>query len=672
MLNTSKYIGRRFSILIASMMIVIISILVAWIAITNRERSILQMEESAISTEKLIQSIVYPPMMQGDDEKTRREFLYFGLNHEDVELYMSSFLGKITYSTHAELQGKTLEQTSLPALVIDEAKRASKENSSFAHLNEHEGKWYFSKTSSIPNNERCYHCHGTSQEILGQFTMVSDVTPLMLELRNFAIETVLIGFVVILLMILLIRLFVQNVIVKRLKKIRDISKEVSDGNLNADFSVSGEDEFYELSQNIGKMVNNLKKEMGFSRSVLSGMSVPYLMIDTETRITSCNKAILDAVGSNLRPDECIGRMLDDFTSSVGIGLTILTHVLKTQKEIIDRPLHFKNLKGLDKHFLITSSALYDLDKKLIGAFAIGVDVSTIVEQENQAKEQNRRIKESADSANDISNAVAENSSLLSKQVSTAQSASLEILTQTQKSVNACEYMQSSSVAVSEKALHASSLAEDATLEADNGRKVVENAVGCIENVREEVDLLAQNMFTLKNQTTEIMNIISVIDEIADQTNLLALNAAIEAARAGDAGRGFAVVADEVRKLAEKTQDATKHVNTSISSIIQGIGNTTDGTNKTLELMQTATEFSQQSGEALNRIHAMIRDTSENITIMATEAKEQIDTVEKMTEGVGVINAITTNTVDAMTIANNAVQDLDLTVQKLNDVIAKMT
>ncbi len=667
----TKHIGRKFSLLIALMMILVVSIAVATLTHVNRERSISQMEQSSMLIEELIESIIYRPMMQGDDEQTRKEFLFLGESNPNMQMYMSSFLGTVTYSTETGVERKTFSQIDIPPTVVAETSKAIKEEVHSTDLSEYKGKWYFSKTSSITNEERCYHCHGSSQDILGQFTIINDITPLMADLSQFTYTIIAMGALVIVLMIFFVGVFVKKVIVTRLDRICEISSEVSEGNLDADFSVSGNDEFYTLSHNISIMVQNLKKEMGFSKSVLSGMSVPYLMIDTETRVTACNSAILDAFGTNVNPEDCVGTLLDDFTSRVGIGLSILTTVLSTEKDIIDRPLYFKNLRGEEKHFLITSSALYDLDHKLIGAFAIGVDVSTIKEQQAQATEQNIKIKQSADAASEISYTVADNSTLLAKQVSSAQTAALEILSQTQSSVSACEHMQSSSIAVTEKAIHASELAETATYEADNGRKVVESAMDCIGNVMNEVNSLAESMATLKNQTTEIINIISVIDEIADQTNLLALNAAIEAARAGEAGRGFAVVADEVRKLAEKTQEATKHVNVSIHAITHGIGSTTESTNKTLELMKTATDFSQQSGEALNKIHSMIQDTSQNIRVMAQEAKDQIDTVESMTNGVGVINSIGTSTVEAMNVASNAVEELDVTVQKLNDVIANM-
>jgi methyl-accepting chemotaxis protein len=67
------------------------------------------------------------------------------------------------------------------------------------------------------------------------------------------------------------------------------------------------------------------------------------------------------------------------------------------------------------------------------------------------------------------------------------------------------------------------------------------------------------MDAISRTSTQIGQIIGVIDESAFQTNLLALNAGVEAARAHEAGRGFAVVTTEVRTLAQRPAAAAKEI-----------------------------------------------------------------------------------------------------------------
>lgn len=104
---------------------------------------------------------------------------------------------------------------------------------------------------------------------------------------------------------------------------------------------------------------------------------------------------------------------------------------------------------------------------------------------------------------------------------------------------------------------------------DAGNLVLRMAKDIRSNSSEQSELSCK-LDTLTEHAAEVRNILNIIQDIADQTNLLALNAAIEAARAGEAGRGFAVVADEVRKLAEKTQKSLTDINATVTTIVQGV------------------------------------------------------------------------------------------------------
>ena len=139
------------------------------------------------------------------------------------------------------------------------------------------------------------------------------------------------------------------------------------------------------------------------------------------------------------------------------------------------------------------------------------------------------------------------------------------------------------------------------------------------------------MGAIEKSSSEISQIIGVIDEIAFQTNLLALNAGVEAARAGDAGRGFAVVAQEVRALAQRSAEAAKEIKVLISA---SSGQVSSGVS-----------LVGQTGEALQRIVGRVAEIDGLVSEIAASAHEQAT-------GLGEVNAAV-NQMDQVTQQNAA-------------------
>jgi methyl-accepting chemotaxis protein len=189
----------------------------------------------------------------------------------------------------------------------------------------------------------------------------------------------------------------------------------------------------------------------------------------------------------------------------------------------------------------------------------------------------------------------------------------------------------------------SASADDAFNQAMESGDVVIQAMNCMNTIADSVKDAAVIVEGLSHRSSQIGDIIKVIDEIADQTNLLALNAAIESARAGEQGRGFSVVANEVKKLAERTTIATKD----IADMIKGIQ---QDTAKAVESMQFCTRevsssagFSEKAGNSLQMIVMSSQNVTDMIRRIAAAVEEQSSAAGEITSNLSEIANITHQT-----------------------------
>ncbi len=131
---------------------------------------------------------------------------------------------------------------------------------------------------------------------------------------------------------------------------------------------------------------------------------------------------------------------------------------------------------------------------------------------------------------------------------------------------------------------------------------------------------------IERSSSEISEIIAVIDGIAFQTNLLALNAGVEAARAGEAGKGFAVVASEVRALAQRSADAAKDVKSKI--------------NASTAQVASGVSLVAKTGEALTRITGRVGEINALVSHIAAAAEQQATGLQQVNTAVSEMDGVT--------------------------------
>ena len=167
-------------------------------------------------------------------------------------------------------------------------------------------------------------------------------------------------------------------------------------------------------------------------------------------------------------------------------------------------------------------------------------------------------------------------------------------------------------------------------EAAESASEVENVVTDARKDAEESGVVVSEavnaMSMIRKSSSEISQIIGVIDDIAFQTNLLSLNASVEAARAGEAGRGFAVVASEVRALAQRSSEAAKQIKSLITS--------------SSEQVETGVGLVGRTGEALGSIIERVGNIDALVSGIASGSREQSSGLGEINIGMTQLDQVT--------------------------------
>ncbi|WP_461257922.1 methyl-accepting chemotaxis protein [Treponema sp. R80B11-R83G3] len=225
-----------------------------------------------------------------------------------------------------------------------------------------------------------------------------------------------------------------------------------------------------------------------------------------------------------------------------------------------------------------------------------------------------------------------------------------------------------------------------------------------ENGKTGLQLVAQEILEIAHDSEGLLEINSVMNNIAAQTNLLSMNAAIEAAHAGEAGRGFAVVADEIRKLAESSSKQSKTTASMLKKIKASIDNISKSSNDVLSRfgaidssVKTVSEHEQnilnameeqetggkQILESISRLRDLtssVKNGSDNMAesgemlVQETDqfikiSKETVIGMNEILKGINQIN-VSVNHVNDMSLENNRnFESLKLETQKFNNTVA---
>jgi methyl-accepting chemotaxis protein len=469
----------------------------------------------------------------------------------------------------------------------------------------------------------------------------------------------------------LLALVLSRAIAKPLVAMVAYTRAIAGNDFSARIKGNFAPEFEHLKVHLLAMTRELKKNLGFSQSVMQGFQQPFLTIDMAGLVTSINQPALDLLEIRDSTASFIGKPVGEYFQGGAARSSELVRLLNSNQWCASKDEAMTARTGRTIHVRADRCQLTDLEGHVIGGIATYMDLTAIKANENLALDRAQELGDVAEQARSIVAGLFEAVARLSEQIGLVGQGAARQRERTGEAAVAVDSMRETVGTVTESAETATGEAVRTEEQARLGASVVQRSMTAIARVADTAAALRGDMGQLGEQSESIGKVMDVIGDIADQTNLLALNAAIEAARAGEAGRGFAVVADEVRKLAEKTMQATQDVETKITAIQHSAQSNLDRMRAATESIEQATGLAGDSGQALEAIVRLARSTAEHSRQILDHSRRQADAAEHLVSSTQDIRDIADRTDDGMRQAATDVDQLARMADALRGLVDRL-
>jgi methyl-accepting chemotaxis protein len=397
-----------------------------------------------------------------------------------------------------------------------------------------------------------------------------------------------------------------------LESVNKVMNAISQGefNVQVDTDVSGD--LNELKMNVNETVGQLRITMFTLNDVMNSLYNADFANVVVAHVKGNYKKILDKA---IHSQEALRIMLSDIGGVMEhVAAGNLNHRVTAEgrgellllKENINSTL--TSLGSLNEIVRVAEAlARGDLTQSITGNYP-GVFGQVTVSMNNTA-ENLKNLISNVHNAAEMINAAA-------KEIASGNN---DLSHRTEKQASSLEETAASMQELTENVGQNNTHATDASKMANEAAEIASRGV-------EVVNSVVTTMDEINDSSHRIVDIISVIDDIAFQTNILALNAAVEAARAGDSGKGFAVVAIEVRNLAQRAANAAGEIKRLISDSVERVS----GGSK-----QVA-----DAGKTMSDIVDSIRNVSVIITDITAASSDQTAGISQVNQAIRQMDDVT--------------------------------
>lgn len=246
----------------------------------------------------------------------------------------------------------------------------------------------------------------------------------------------------------------------------------------------------------------------------------------------------------------------------------------------------------------------------------------------------------------------------------------ETATAISETTTTIDEVKQTSLMASQKAKTISESSQKSTEVSNSGKKAADEINEMTNHMQGQMDLIAESMVRLSEQSQAIGSIITAVEDMAQQSNLLSVNASIEAAKAGEQGRGFAIVAQEVKSLANQSKEATTQVRAVLSDIQKATSAAVMATEQGSKSVEAGVKKSAETGQSILSLVTTVNESSRDASQIAATTNQQLVGMEQAAIAMENIKQATFQNVEGSKQLEMATNNIKTLGKKLKNLISQ--
>ncbi|MCP3922599.1 MAG: hypothetical protein GY714_08450 [Desulfobacterales bacterium] len=194
----------------------------------------------------------------GNNDVVRDQFKKLKNELPSVKVHIYDFNKKISFSTESvigKLHSNTINDDKLDIALGHMIKTGNKDKNIYDLKIDNEN--YNAVIYPILNEKRCYHCHGSSQKVLGGMTVIASTEKALNDINNTRNLSILIGVISLILVIAIIYILIKILVSNRVTRILKSMDNLSEGDFTGRLSFKGKDELC----TIGLRINSVSEDL---------------------------------------------------------------------------------------------------------------------------------------------------------------------------------------------------------------------------------------------------------------------------------------------------------------------------------------------------------------------------------------------------------------------------